>query len=168
MTNFVPSISVDQVIDAAASYIALFTSVEIIRGNVNRTPMPKSSFIALTEISTQAINKPTENYADYTATLNEHNRIDIRVDFYGWDLAEVARAIHSSFRTIWSVDRFPSNVKPLLCTEPRKVNIINAEEQYEQRWYMDMALQYNPDVVVPQDTFNTLGEHSVVPADVIY
>ena len=30
---------------------------------------------------------------------------------------------------------------------------ITAEEQYEQRWYMEMSLQYNPDIAVPQATF---------------
>ena len=168
MTNFIPSISVDQVIDAVATYIALFTEAEIIRGNVNRTPMPNGSFIALTELRTKALNKPIEYYSDFTAVLNEHNKIDIRVDFYGWDLAETARAIHSSFRTIWTVDKFPSNIVPLLCSEPKKINIINAEEQYEQRWYMEMSLQYNPDINVPQDTFNTPGDTFVIPADVIY
>ena len=55
-----------------------------------------------------------------------------------------------------------------MCSEPRKVPIINAEDQYEQRWYMEMSLQYNPYINVPQESFNKLGYVKAIPSDVIY
>lgn len=168
MTNFVPSITVDQVIDAVGNFIALFTTAQIIRGNVNRTAMPIAPFVELTEISNTALNKAIEYYSDTTATINEHKRIEIQADFYGWDLSDTIQAVHTAYRTIWGVTKFPSNIVPLYCTEPMKMPIENAEEQYEQRWTMTMSLQYNPDVTVPQDTFNTKGTTGVIPADVIY
>ena len=165
---FSPSISVDDVIDSIGSYIELFTSASIIRGNNNRTAMPDAPFVALTELRTTALNKPIEFYYDYYGVINEHNRIDVRIDFYGWELSDVARSVHTSFRTIWAVDKFPKGIVPLMCSEPRKVPIINAEDQYEQRWYMEMSLQYNPYINVPQESFNKLGYVKAIPSDVIY
>ena len=168
MTLFVPSITVDQVIDAVGDYLQLFTSVQIIRGNVNRTPMPKGSFIALTEVVSIPLNKPIEIYGDTTGTLSEHTRIDVQIDFYGWDLSDKAKAVHSSFRTIWAADKLPAWLAPLYCSDIRKLPIVSAEEQYEQRWTMTATFQYNPDVIVPQDSFNTKGEISVIPEDIFY
>lgn len=168
MTLFVPSISVDQVIDAVGDFVGLFSTAPQIRGNVNRVPMPSSSFIVLTEIASIPLNKPIEIYGEATGTLNEHTRIDVQIDFYGWELSETAKAIHSAFRTIWAVDNMPEWVTPLYCSDPRKIPIISAEEQYEQRWTMTATFQYNPDVIVPQDSFNTKGETGVIPADVFY
>lgn len=168
MTLFVPSISVDQVIDSIADYLNLFTSVQVIRGNVNRTPMPGTAFIALTEILSVPLNKPIEIYGESTGTLNEHTRIDVQIDFYGWELSDIAKAVHTSFRTIWAVDNLPSWLSPLYCSNLNKIPIINAEEQYDQRWTMTATLQYNPDVIVPQDSFDTPGTTEVIPADVFY
>lgn len=81
MTLFVPSISVDQVIDALGDYVQLFTTAKIVRGNVNRTAMPSSAFIELTEIASVSLNKPIEIYGESTGTLNEHTRIDVQIDF---------------------------------------------------------------------------------------
>ena len=168
MTLFVPSITIDQVIDAVASYVQLFTTAEIIRASVNRTAMPISPFIELTEISSVALNKPIETYSDTTATINEHTRIEVQIDLYGWELSDTTKALHASFRTIWGVSQFPDTIVPLYCSEPMKIPIENAEDQYEQRWTMRLFLQYNPDVIVSQDTFNTKGDTGVIPADVIY
>jgi hypothetical protein len=148
--------------------VQLFTTAKIVRGNVNRTAMPSSAFIELTEIASVSLNKPIEIYGESTGTLNEHTRIDVQIDFYGWELSEVAKAVHASFRTIWAVDRFPSNIAPLYCSDLLKMPIINAEQQHEQRWTMTASMQYNPDVVVPQDSFDTPGDIGVIPADVFY
>ena len=54
---YVPSITIDTVIEALAALIQPFIgSTQIIRGQVNRVPPPNGSFVELTEIS-----KPTSN-----------------------------------------------------------------------------------------------------------
>lgn len=163
----IPSITVDEVVDAVADYLSLFTSSIIIRGNVNRTSMPDGSFIALTELSTKALVKPIETYDEYFENINEHNQIDIRADFYGWELANTIRAVHNSFRTLWSTQQFPSNIVPLFCSEPIKLSYENAEDQYEQRWFMTISLQFNPSITVPQLSFSKVGE-TVCRPDVLY
>jgi len=165
--TFRPDISIDQVIDSLASYLSLFTNAIIIRGNVNRTSAPDGDFIALTELRTKALNKPIETYSEYFENINEHNQIDIRIDFYGWELAGVTRSVHSSFRTLWSVQQFPNYVVPLFASEPVKLAYENTEDQYEQRWFMDVSLQYNPTVSVPQLSFSEVGDIALRP-DALY
>ena len=64
MPNFTPDKTVDNVIDALADYINLFTTVPVLRANVNRNPTPKTDFIVLTEILTKPLSKPVENYTN--------------------------------------------------------------------------------------------------------
>ena len=157
MTLYVTDITIDQVIDALGSYVQIFTPVQIIRGNVNRTAMPISPFIELTEIASSSINKPIETYisADQTEIINEHTRLEVQIDLYGWELSDTVKALHSSFRTIWASDQFPTWVMPLYCSEPMKMPVPNGEEQYEQRWTMRLSLQYNPAIIVPQQSMLT-------------
>jgi len=165
---FVPSITVDQVIDALGAYIQLFTTSQIIRGAVNRTAMPLSPFVELTEVTSISLNKPIETYTDTTEIISEHVKLEVQIDLYGWELSDTARALHSSFRTIWAVSQLPESIVPLYCTEPIKMPIQNAEDQYEQRWTMTISLQYNPDVIVPQTSFNAPGTNNLIPVDIVY
>lgn len=157
MTNFTPSNTIDDVIDAVVAYLNIFKTVQTVRGNVNRVPMPIDPFIQLTEVLTAALNKPIETYGnDQTVNISEHTRIDIQADFYGWEISDLAKMVHGAFRTIWSVQQFPAWLSPLYCSNPQKVVIDNAENQYEQRWIMTMSFQYNPDFYAPAPSFTAV------------
>ena len=157
MTNFVPSNTIDDVIDAVSAYLNIFQTVETVRGNVSRVPMPNDPFIQLTEVLTMALNKPIETYYnDQTVNISEHTRIDIQVDFFGWEISDLAKMVHGAFRTVWSVQQFPAWLSPLYCSYPQKVVIQNAEDQFEQRWIMTMSFQYNPDFYAPAPSFTAV------------
>ena len=168
MANFVPDKTVDNAIDALGDYLALFTTAPIIRGFDNRTPMPKPPFIVLTEVLTKPLCKPIETYGDTVETMIDHNQIDVQVDFYGWDLSDTALAFMQTFRSLWATTNLASWIAPLYCSDIVKSPLTNAEEQYEQRWIVTVSMQYNAAVTLPQQTFNTKGETTAIPADVIF
>lgn len=158
MANFVVNKSIDNVIDGVAFYLKKFTKCPIIRGNANRAAMPQAPFIVLTEILTSAVTKPIEIYGDKTVTVSEQTQIDVQVDFYGWDLSDTAIAVKASIRTVWSTDNFPPWLIPLYCGDIVKTPLTNGEEQYEQRWFFTLSLQYNPVMTLPQLSFNVVGD----------
>lgn len=168
MITFVPNKNVDDVIDGVANYLMRFTKAKIIRGNVNRTPMPKPPFIVLTEVLTKQVAKSSEFYSLDGETVSQQNQIDVQIDFYGWELSDIALSFTASIRTSWAAKNFPIWLSPLYCSDIIKSPLQNAEEQYEQRWTVTLSLQYNVDINLPQDVFNVVGEINTIPVNEIF
>jgi hypothetical protein len=48
------------------------------------------------------------------------------------------------------------DLQPLYSSEPRQIDFINAEDQYEERWSVDAEMQINPIATTPQQFADTL------------
>lgn len=95
----------------------------------------------------------TQVMAAGTAELLAPTKLTVQLDVHGPASADNAQKVSTTFRDEWAVDQFASSgldVTPLYCEDPRQVPFLNAESQYEDRWTIDIHLQVNPVVVVPQ------------------
>lgn len=167
---YTPSISVDSVIDALADFIAPFApGAEIVRAQVNRVSMPASPCVILTDLSQADLSVPFSdpNALDGTLDITGPTRIEIQVDFYGVEGGYFARAFATAYRTGWGFDRFPATVKPLYTSDPTQGPLTTAEKQYESRWTLTAALQYNPTVTVPQEFADVVAVNASNPADLL-
>jgi len=159
-----PSILIDAIIDALAAYLVPFVGgVPIVRGQVNRVPMPQGAFVELTEILTVDLSVPYAGYDTVlgTAILHGPARIDIQVDFYGPVAGDYCKAAMTAFRTGWGFDAFPTDIKPLYMSDGAQSPLITGEQQYETRWTLTASMQYNPTVSVPQQFANALAVNIV-------
>ncbi len=166
--QYVPSIAIDSIFDALGTFITPFvTPAEVIRAQVNRVAMPVGSFVELTELGTCDIEVPRQWYSH---TWQQRNiigpkRFMVQADFYGESSGDWCAAIKTVWRTPYAVSQFPSGIAPLYCDDGREVPLITGEEQYERRWALTMNLQYNPIVVVPLQSANTLSMNIVDDVD---
>jgi len=159
-----PSILIDTIIDALAAYLAPFVGgVPIVRGQVNRVPMPQGAFVELTEILTVDLSVPYAGYDTVlgTAILHGPARIDIQVDFYGTSAGDYCKAAKTAFRTGWGFDAFPTDIKPLYMSDGTQSPLTTGEQQYETRWTLTASMQYNPTVSVPQQFADALAVNIV-------
>jgi hypothetical protein len=153
MPNYVNSITVDNVIDALATFIMKFMPTgHVVRAQVNRVPMPNVPCAVLTELNQTRLEWPIATY-DYDhdlAYLKGPTRIDVQVDVYGQDSAgEIAKAIQMYFQSEFGYTLFPTNIRPLYSSEPIQTPLVTGEEQYESRWTLTLSLQYNPSLSLP-------------------
>jgi len=163
-TMFVPSITVDQVIEALAALIQPFIgTTQIIRGQVNRVPPPNGSFVELTETFQSEIEYPRSWYdsPNQQRDIIGPKRIMIQADFYGPESGDWCSTIKSVFRTAYGVAQFPAGIAPLYTDEGHEAPLITGEQQYERRWVLSCALQFNPIVIVPLQSADTLKMHIV-------
>ena len=170
------SITVDQVIDALADFLAPFVpAAQIVRAQVNRVPMPSNPGIVLTELNQVDLSVPDTEYqppvdpipAIGTATIKGPTRIDVQIDFYGEQAGEFCKTVKTAFRSHWGFSHFPANIKPLYTSDGIQTPLTTGEQQYESRWTLTASLQYNPIVTVPQDFADVLVPNKVLPADVV-
>jgi hypothetical protein len=164
------SITVDQVIDALADFLAPFVpAAQIVRAQVNRVPMPSNPGIVLTELNQVDLSVPDTEYQpdDSTATIKGPTRIDVQIDFYGEQASEFCKTVKTAFRSHWGFSHFPANIKPLYTSDGIQAPLVTGEQQYESRWTLTASLQYNPIVTVPQDFADVLVPNKILPADVV-
>ena len=164
------SITVDQVIDALADFLAPFVpAAQIVRAQVNRVPMPSNPGIVLTELNQVDLSVPDTEYQpdDSTATIKGPTRIDVQIDFYGEQASEFCKTVKTAFRSHWGFSHFPANIKPLYTSDGIQAPLVTGEQQYERRWTLTVSLQYNPIVTVPQDFADVLAPNKILPVDVV-
>jgi hypothetical protein len=150
---YAPSISVDAVIEALAGFLAPFVpGGQIVRAQVNRVPMPADPCCVLTELLQVDLSMPYADYrpAEDAANLSGPTRIDVQIDFYGALAGEYCKAAKAAFRSMWGLDQFPANIKPLYMSDGVQSPLITGEQQWQSRWTATASLQYNPIVQVPQ------------------
>lgn len=169
MANYIPSIEVDEVIDALRTFILLFMQGgEVVRAQTNRVAMPASPCAVLKEILQVDIHTPHTSYQpdDDAATINGPQRIDVQIDFYGLKAGELCMAAKSAFRTEWGCDQFPTNIKPLYTSDGIQAPLTTGEQQYESRWTLTASMQYNPIITVPQQFADEATVSKTEPVDV--
>lgn len=149
---YTASIAIDQVIDALSAFLTPFVPGQVVRGQVNRVPLPSNPCVVLTDLLTVDLSVPHTEYqplAD-TATIYGPARIDVQVDFYGDSASEYCKVVQTSFRSEWGYNQFPSNIKPLYTGDGLQSPLITGEQQWQARWTLTVSMQYNPTVTVPQ------------------
>jgi len=167
---YTSSITVDQIIDALADFLAPFVpGAQIVRAQVNRVAMPSNPGVVLTEMLQVDLSVPATEYQPDagTATIEGPTRIDIQIDFYGAQAGEFCKTVKTAFRSHWGFAHFPANIKPLYTSDGIQAPLVTGEQQYESRWTLTVSLQYNPIVTVPQEFADTLTPAKVLPADVV-
>jgi len=158
--QYVPSIALDTVFDALGAFITPFVEpAQVIRSQVNRVSMPTGGFVELTEIGSSDLETPRQWYdgTNFQRDIIGPKRLTIQADFYGEESGDWCAAIKTVWRTPYTVAQFPVGIAPLYCDDGREAPLITGEEQYLRRWVLTMALQYNPIVIVPEQSANVLS-----------
>ena len=158
-TQYVASIAVDTVIEAMGAFIQPFVgSAQIVRAQVNRVAPPNGPFVELTELLQADLEYPRSWYVN---TWQQRNiigpkRIAIQADFYGPLSGDWCACVKQAFKTAYAVALFPTGIAPLFTDDGHQAPLITGEEQYLRRWALTLSLQYNPIVVIPEQSADVL------------
>jgi hypothetical protein len=108
---------------------------------------------------------PTQNVASTTMqagyqSVLQRTQANIQLDVHGPSATENAQMIATLFRDYYATELFAASgfdIQPLYVNDPKKIPFINGEQQYEDRWTLDVVLQINPVVNVQQQFADTLS-----------
>lgn len=168
--------TVDNAIAALANFLQplMPAGTAIVRAQANRVPQPPAPCIVLTEINrvslstTRVTDTVTAQVMSSAHTMPA--RLDIQMDFYDGQAAEMCTTAQTMLRSGYAVASpvWPSGISPLYCNEGLQSPLITGEQQYESRWTLTVSLQYNAPVTVTREYFDTVGSVTATPADVVY
>ena len=92
--------------------------------------------------------------------VQQPTQVTIQCDVHGPASADNAQIISTLLRDEYAYDQFKSvgfDVTPLYCNDPRQVPFMNAEQQIEERWVVEVVMQANPVVSVAQQFAGTVA-----------
>ena len=143
----------------------------IMQSQQNRSAMPTGNFVLMTGLSAPGLSTDKTTFIPGTSnpgneTHSRSTQWNVQLDCYGPSAADTAALIATAFKTDYAAAQLALaaiEIQPLYADDPRQMTILNAENQYEPRWIVELAMQYNPVVTLPQDFAIGL---TVVPAEV--
>jgi hypothetical protein len=129
--------------------------VSVMRGIANRVaaPNPIPGFVVVTPLYQGRlawnVNQTPAGPLPSTETVRQSTRADLQIDFYGTYSGVWA----AQFVTLWRDEyacALMQNSQPLYADEARMIPLVDSEQQYEERWMVEAAAQYNPVTTVSQ------------------
>lgn len=157
-----PDITESEIRTRLRAFLLDITSgFEVVLGQVNRVPEPKSSdFIIFTP--TNQVRLSTNQSPDrweidsLTRPITMPTQFSFQLDVHGPNSALASTAVMMTWRDSYAVDFMKPLMAPLGCTDANQLPFVNGENQYEDRWVMTVGLQVNPTLSTPQQFAITL------------
>mgnify|MGYP001244528895 CR=1 FL=1 len=84
------------------------------------------------------------------AAVQNSVKVRLQLSFYGEHAEKRSRMVDTLWRTLYGTDNLKL-CKPLYVQSRERHPYINESNQYEDRYILDLALQYNPQVTYAQD-----------------
>ena len=107
------------------------------------------------------------------ATFRQQTEITYQVDVHSanvGDSCNMAQAVSTMWRDAYATQLMQAsnaNVTPLYASDPRQVPYINAEDQYETRWIVDILMQANQTVSGAPAQFADSADITAIDVDVV-
>lgn len=158
-------------------------TTEIVIGQVNRVPEPASDdYVVMTPILRSRLEQTSNAYVDATDPSGNPSGVNaatapteltIQLDFHGPNSGDYAQMATTLLRDEYASDFFQNNTAalaaaPLYTSDPRQTPFENGEDQIEERWSVDAAIQINPVITVPQSFASTLGPVGLINIQATY
>lgn len=152
-------------------------AIEVVRGQDNLVAPPAGAdFLVMTPIMRERLATNTAHTSDGFPTGPQIRtdlqpvKVTVQLDVHGPNSADYTHIVTTLFRSDDGVDLIRAagfDVAPLYHSDPRQMPFVNAEQQVEERWSIDLVLQANPIVTTSQDFAGTL-KVGVIEVDATY
>ena len=116
----------------------------VIKGYQNNSPLPNEA-VVMTILFETELDMAVSRYdpaADKTA-VQQSVEVTMQIDCYGPQAGTRARKLATLWKNHYTTAAL-TRCQPLYSNSPKRMPIINEKSAYEDRWLVELALQYNP------------------------
>lgn len=151
--------------DVRGFLLGLFpgSELQIIQSAQNNQALPNNAVVMqvlfVANLDTAVVTPTPE-----TLSADIQNSVEVRfqIDFYGPLAEQRSRIVANLWRTYYGCERL-TVCQPLYIQSYNRHVYVNDSNQYEDRWIMDLGLQYNPQVTVAQDFTDLAPVVDIIP-----
>lgn len=123
----------------------LFPDTPIVQGLQNNSPLPKNAIVMTLMPYSQDLDQSRYDWdGESSEGQVQVSRLQImQLDFYGDDAYNKVMKASMLWRSMYTTTAL-KNIQPLYANNPRNLEYVNEQDQYEKRFLLEIALQYNP------------------------
>lgn len=117
----------------------------VIKGYQNNSPLPENA-VVMTILFEHALDV-SSNYYDFDnekTAVQQSIEVTMQIDFYGNSAGDRARKLSTLWKNTYTTGAL-MKCQPLYSKDLQQITFINEKSQYEPRWMVEVALQYNPE-----------------------
>jgi hypothetical protein len=136
--------------DAIKSGLEVFgvgvASNTMVLQQINGTPGGAGSY-TVSPAQTLALTAMAAGYVD----TKQPTEVVMQVDVHGPAGSDNVQTIATLFRDDYGVTAFAgTGITPLYAEDPRQLAFETAADQFEDRWMVDLHMQFDPSILIPQ------------------
>lgn len=133
--------------------------VPVVQGQGNRVPMPNVPFMLVQAFRAGRVRTNVDTWAPITQlqSSEQGTKVKVQLDCYGPDSETWANMVSTLWRDFYACDQLAPTCQPLYGDEPFQGALIDGEDQYEERWTVELYLQYNPVTTIVQQSATALA-----------
>lgn len=168
------SINETQTLTAVRAFLLnVCGAVPVIRGQQNRAAIPTGpNWLVITPLFRPRIATNIDTWSTTgtptTMSVETMAQETVQCDCYGPLAQDNATIIQALWRDEYGVLQLATSgfdITPLYTSEPRNLTFINDQDQYEYRWSVDLHMQVNPILTVPQQFAAQLRMTAIISVD---
>ena len=123
---------------------------QIIQSTQNNQPLPENAIVMQVLFDSNMDESVTTYNPPNEAMVQNSVEVRVQLDFYGAMAESRSRIVANLWKNYYGADNM-TICKPLYVQSRQRHPYINDSNQYEDRWILDLGLQYNPTVTHAQD-----------------
>ena len=125
-------------------------TLQIIQSTQNNQPLPENAIVMQVLFDSNMDESVTTYNPPNEAMVQNSVEVRVQLDFYGAMAESRSRIVANLWKNYYGTDNMEI-CKPLYVQSRQRHPYINDSNQYEDRWILDLGLQYNPTVTHAQD-----------------
>ena len=125
------------------AYLISLFSCEVIKGRNNNDPLPYDCIVMTVLFDTDLNMTAVSDDGQGNVIAQQDVQATIQLDFFGDNADWRCRQFATLWRSTHATDALQS-CQPLFAGIPRSLEYVNEQNKFEQRFMLEIALQYNP------------------------
>lgn len=125
-------------------------TLQIVQSTQNNQPLPENAIVMQVLFDSNMDESVTTYNPPNEAMVQNSVEVRVQLDFYGAMAESRSRIVANLWKNYYGTDNM-TICKPLYVQSRQRHPYINDSNQYEDRFILDLGLQYNPTVTHAQD-----------------
>ena len=125
-------------------------TLQIVQSTQNNQPLPENAIVMQVLFDSNMDESVTTYNQPNEAMVQNSVEVRVQLDFYGAMAESRSRIVANLWKNHYGTDNM-TICKPLYVQSRQRHPYINDSNQYEDRFILDLGLQYNPTVTHAQD-----------------
>ncbi len=124
-------------------YLTELFNFPVIQGLQNNSPLPENCIVMTLLPYTQDLDQSQYINENGESTIQTSKLYMMQLDFYGDMAFDRVTQCATMWRSQYTTNKLQA-IQPLYANNPRNMEFVNEQDQYEKRFLLEIALQYNP------------------------